>query len=74
VGAPAISASLRHHASAPRQRLDHDGRAAVLRRGGTPRAERRTALYLDEVDDDHLTGMITSGGRYKLSDPDLSGP
>jgi len=31
-------------------------------------------IYLDEMDDDQLSGMITPSRRDKLSDPDLSGP
>jgi len=31
-------------------------------------------IYLDEMDDDDLTGMITPSGPDQLSDLDLSGP
>jgi len=31
-------------------------------------------IYLDEMDDDYLTGTITPGGPDKLFDLDLSGP
>ena len=37
--------------------------------GGAP-----YGIYLDETDDDYLTGMITPGRPGKLSDLDLSGP
>ena len=37
--------------------------------GGVP-----YGIYLDEMDDDYLTGMITPGAPGKLSDLDLSGP
>ena len=37
--------------------------------GGAP-----YGIYLDEMDDDYLTAMITPGRPGKLSDPDLSGP
>ena len=31
-------------------------------------------IYLDEIDDDYLTGMITPGRPDNLFDLDLSGP
>ena len=37
--------------------------------GGAP-----YGIYLDETDDDYLTGMITPGRPGKLSDLDLFGP
>jgi hypothetical protein len=37
--------------------------------GGAP-----YGIHLDEMDDDHLTGMITPGRPDKLCDLDLSGP
>jgi hypothetical protein len=37
--------------------------------GGAP-----YGIYLDEADDDYLTGMITPGMPDKLSDLDLFGP
>jgi hypothetical protein len=37
--------------------------------GGAP-----YGICLDEMDDDYLTGTITSGRPDKLSDLDLSGP
>ena len=37
--------------------------------GGAP-----YGIYLDELDDDYLTGMITPGRPGKLFDLDLSGP
>ena len=37
--------------------------------GGAP-----YGIYLDEMDDDYLTGMITPGRPDKLFDLDLSGP
>jgi hypothetical protein len=37
--------------------------------GGAP-----FGIYLDEMDDDYPTGMITPGGPDKLFDLDLSGP
>jgi hypothetical protein len=37
--------------------------------GGAP-----YGIYLDEMDDDYLTGMITPGRPGNLSDLDLSGP
>ena len=37
--------------------------------GGAP-----YGIYLDELDDDYLTGMITPGRPGKLVDLDLSGP
>ena len=49
-----------------------DGRAyfvAGYTPGGAP-----YGIYLDEMDDDYLTGMITPGRRDKLFDLDLSGP
>jgi len=76
VGAPATpaapTASLRHPASAPGQRPDHDGRpyfVAGYTPGGAP-----YGIYLDEIDDDYLTGMITPGKSDKLFDLDLSDP
>ena len=37
--------------------------------GGAP-----YGIYLDEMDDDYLTGMITPGRPDRLPDMDLSGP
>ena len=37
--------------------------------GGAP-----YGIYLDEMDDDYLTGMITPGRPDRLPDVDLSGP
>jgi hypothetical protein len=37
--------------------------------GGAP-----YCIYLDEMDDDDLTGLITPSGPDQLSDLDLSGP
>jgi hypothetical protein len=37
--------------------------------GGAP-----YGIYLGEIDDDYLTGMVTPGEPGKLFDPDLSGP
>jgi len=37
--------------------------------GGAP-----YGIYLDEMDDDYLTGMITPGKPGKLFDPNLSRP
>jgi len=61
----------------PRALLDDDwimidGRpyfVAGYTSGGAP-----YGIYLDEMDDDYLTGMITPGRPGKLSDLDLFGP
>jgi hypothetical protein len=61
----------------PRALLDDgwimiDGRpyfVAGYTSGGAP-----YGIYLDEMDDDYLTGMITPGRPDKLSDLDLFGP
>jgi hypothetical protein len=57
----------------PRALLDDgwimmDGRP-YFAAGGAP-----YGIYLDEMDDDYLTGMITLGRPGKLSDLDLFGP
>jgi len=41
---------------------------------GTPPGGAPYGIYLDEMDDDYLTGMIATGRPDKLSDLDLFGP
>ena len=65
------------HSAIPRALLDDDwimidGRPYFIA-GYTP-GRVPYGIYLDETDDDCLTGMITPGRPDKLSDLDLSGP